>query len=298
MNTVQLKYFIAVAESGSFSEAAEIMYSGQSTVSKQIAALEKELGVLLFDRSKRQISLTEHGKVLLPHAQKIIKRYNNMLKDLKQVTTFNDNSAVIRTTMAMLSYNVLHHIAQFNAQAPWAKITIEEYDDHDISNMLRNDECDLAFFRIGEFDENLFEKITVLTDNYVAVLPADHPLAKEKSISLASLSSENFILCRPNSCIHTAAVNACHTVGFEPNVVATSNATLNIFEMVDMHLGVSLLLDKGTRHYIDKHLEYSVCIVPLKETFSVEIAFARYKKHNHTKASLAFWEYAKEQADT
>ena len=296
MNTLQLRYFISVAESGSFSEAAEIMFSGQSTVSKQIAALEKELGVLLFDRSKRHIALTEHGKVLLPHAQKIIKRYNNMLKDLKQVSNFNDNSAVIRTTMAMLPYNVLSHIAQFNAQAPWAKITIEEYDDHDIGNMLRNNECDLAFFRIGDFDETLFEKITVLTDNYAAVLPADHPLAKEKSISLASLAGEKFILCRPNSCIHTSAVNACRSIGFEPNIVATSNATLNIFEMVDMHLGVSLLLEKGTRHYLDKHFKHSVRLVPLKETFGVEIAFARYKKHNHTKVSLAFWEYIKNVA--
>lgn len=298
MDTVQLKYFIAVAESGSFSEAAEIMFSGQSTVSKQIAALEKELGVLLFDRSKRAISLTEHGKVFLPHAQKIIKRYNNMLKDLKQVSNFNDNSAVIRTTMAMLSYNVLSHIARFNIDAPWANITIEEFDDHDISNMLRNNECDLAFFRIGTFDEDLFEKITVLTDNYVAILPADHPLVKEKSISLAALAKENFILCRQNSCIHTSAVKACSSVGFTPNVVATSNSPLNILQMVDMHLGVSLLLDKGTRHYLDKNGTSSVCIVPLKETFPVEIAFARYKKHHHTKASLAFWEYVKELANT
>ncbi|MBQ7816807.1 MAG: LysR family transcriptional regulator, partial [Oscillospiraceae bacterium] len=63
MDIVQLKYFKAVADSGSFSEAAEIMFSAQSTVSKQIAALEKELNVQLFDRSKRRITMTEHGKV-------------------------------------------------------------------------------------------------------------------------------------------------------------------------------------------------------------------------------------------
>ena len=65
MDIVQLKYFVAVAESGSFSEAAELMFSAQSTVSKQIASLEKELNVQLFDRSKRKVVLTVYGEAFL-----------------------------------------------------------------------------------------------------------------------------------------------------------------------------------------------------------------------------------------
>lgn len=293
MDIVQLKYFIAVAESGSFSEAAELMFSAQSTVSKQIASLEKELNVQLFDRSKRRITMTEHGKIFLNHAHIIMNNYNDMIKELESVTTQDDNSVVIRATSAMLPYNILSYVGHFKASEPWANIIVEEFDGEDIMKMLKESECDLAFFRVGKFDEELYEKIPILIEKYIAVLPANHPLAKEKTISLTQLSGENFILCRQNSCLHRTAVAACHEMGFSPNVVATSNHTTNIFEMVGMNIGVSLLLEKGTEHYMNDSFAKAVKLVPLDETFNVEVAFARYKKHHHTKASLALWEYIK-----
>lgn len=297
MDIVQLKYFIAVAESGSFSEAAEIMFSAQSTVSKQIAALEKELNVQLFDRSKRRISMTEHGHFFLNHAQIILNNYNDMLKELESITAVDDNSAVIRATTAMLPYNILSYISQFKAVEPWANIIVEEFDGEDIMKMLRDSECDLAFFRVGKFDEEHYEKLPILVEKYIAVLPVNHPLAKEKSISLSQLSNEKFILCRQNSCLHRTAVNACLDMGFEPNVIATSNHTTNIFEMVGMNMGVSLLLQKGTEHYMNESFSKSVSLVPLDETFTIEVAFARYKKHHHTKASLALWDFVKNTID-
>ena len=298
MDIVQLKYFIAVAESGSFSEAAEIMFSAQSTVSKQIAALEKELNVQLFDRSKRRISMTEHGKLFLNHAHTILENYHDMLKELESIAAVDDNSVVIRATTAMLPYNILSFISEFKNAEPSANIIVEEFDGEDIMKMLKDSECDLAFFRVGKFDEEHYEKLPVLTEKYIAVLPACHPLAKEKSISLSQLSREKFILCRQNSCLHRTAVNACIDMGFEPTVIATSNHTTNIFEMVGMNMGVSLLLQKGTEHYMNEGFSKSVCLVPLDETFTVEVAFARYKKHHHTKASLAFWDFVKHTIDS
>ena len=298
MDIVQLKYFIAVAESGSFSEAAEIMFSAQSTVSKQIAALEKELNVQLFDRTKRKITMTEHGKIFLNHANTILGNYNDMIKEMESITAHDDNSATIRATSAMLPYNILSYITNFKNTAPWANIMVEEFDGEDIMKMLKDSECDLAFFRVGRFDEEHYEKLPILVEKFIAVLPANHPLAKEKSISLSQLCNEKFILCRQNSCVHRYAINACNDLGFNPNVIATSNHTTNIFEMVGMNMGVSLLLQKGTEHYMNEFFEKNVCLVPLDETYTIEVAFARYKKHHHTKASLALWEYIKSCTDT
>ena len=293
MDIVQLRYFIAVAESGSFSEAAEIMFSAQSTVSKQIAALEKELNVQLFDRTKRRITMTEYGKAFLNHANILLSNYSDMIKELESITTSDDNSAVIRATTAMLPYNLLSYISQFKTANPWADVIVEEFDGEDILKMLKDRECDLAFFRVGKFDEEHYEKLPVLVEKYIAVLPAAHPLAKEKSISLSQLCNEKFILCRQNSCIHRNAINACRDTGFEPNIIATSNHTTNIFEMVGMNMGVSLLLQKGTEHYMNDSFAKNVRLVPLDEVYTVEVAFARYKKHRHTKASLALWDYIK-----
>ena len=298
MDIIQLKYFIAVAESGSFSEAAEIMFSAQSTVSKQIAALEKELDIQLFDRSKRRIAITEHGKVFLNHAQTILSNYNDMINELASISTLDESSAIIRATTAMLPYNILSYISHFKSNNTWANVMVEEFDGEDIMKMLKDGECDLAFFRVGKFDTEQYEKLPILVEKYIAVLPINHPLAKEKSISLTQLCNERFILHRQNSCMHRTAVNACLDMGFEPNVIATSNHTTNIFEMVGMNMGVSLLLQKGTEHYMNEGFAKSVCLVPLDETYTIEVAFARYKKHHHTKASQTFWDYIKSICDT
>ena len=293
MDIVQLKYFVSVAESGSFSEAAEIMFSAQSTVSKQIASLEKELNVQLFDRSKRKVALTVYGEVFLAHARKIIDNYNSMIKEIASISTQDNSKAIIRATTAMLPYNIISIVASFKKECEWADIHVEEFESEDILKMLKDNECDLAFFRVGKFDEDAYEKLPILTEKFVAILPANHPLAKENSISLAQLSNENFIFCRQNTGLHRNSVSACHTMGFNPNIIATSNHASNIFEMVAMNMGVSLLLKRGAEYAMTDHFADKVSIVPLKETFTIEVALARYKKHNHTKASIAFWDYVK-----
>ena len=297
MDIVQLKYFVSVAESGSFSEAAEIMFSAQSTVSKQIASLEKELNVQLFDRSKRKVALTVYGEVFLTHARKIIDNYNSMIKEIASISTQDNSKAIIRATTAMLPYNIISIVASFKKECEWADIHVEEFESEDILKMLKDNECDLAFFRVGKFDEDAYEKLPILTEKFVAILPANHPLAKESSISLAQLSNENFIFCRQNTGLHRNSVSACHTMGFNPNIIATSNHASNIFEMVAMNMGVSLLLKRGAEYAMTDHFADKVSIVPLKETFTIEVALARYKKHNHTKASIAFWDYVKHMVE-
>jgi DNA-binding transcriptional LysR family regulator len=83
METRQVQYFISIVEAGSFSAAADELYISQSLLSKQIMALEKELGVTLFDRSKRKISLTDAGEAFLKHARKLNSAYKNMSVELR-----------------------------------------------------------------------------------------------------------------------------------------------------------------------------------------------------------------------
>ena len=82
MEIKQVQYFLTVAEAGSFSVAAEDLYISQSSLSKQIIALEKELGIPLFDRSKRKIALTPAGETYLKHARNIHAEYQVLMTDL------------------------------------------------------------------------------------------------------------------------------------------------------------------------------------------------------------------------
>ena len=228
---------------------------------------------------------------------KIIDNYNSMIKEIASISTQDNSKAIIRATTAMLPYNIISIVASFKKECEWADIHVEEFESEDILKMLKDNECDLAFFRVGKFDEDAYEKLPILTEKFVAILPANHPLAKESSISLAQLINENFIFCRQNTGLHRNSVSACHTMGFNPNIIATSNHASNIFEMVAMNMGVSLLLKRGAEYAMTDHFADKVSIVPLKETFTIEVALARYKKHNHTKASIAFWDYVKHMVE-
>ncbi|MEG0020158.1 MAG: LysR family transcriptional regulator, partial [Oscillospiraceae bacterium] len=160
-NIIQLKYFVCVAASGSFSEAAELMFSTQSTVSKQIFSLEKDLNAQLFDRSKRKIVLTSQGKAVLRNAQIMLDDYNNMLSELAQLNAYDDSTVRIKSTPVLIPYNILTLLANFRKLNPWVKMQVEEFEEQDILKLLREDECDLAFIRVGKFDEELFERIVI-----------------------------------------------------------------------------------------------------------------------------------------
>ncbi|MEG3029682.1 MAG: LysR family transcriptional regulator, partial [Oscillospiraceae bacterium] len=121
-NIIQLKYFVCVAASGSFSEAAELMFSTQSTVSKQIFSLEKDLNAQLFDRSKRKIVLTSQGKAVLRNAQIMLDDYNNMLSELAQLNAYDDSTVRIKSTPVLIPYNILTLLANFRKLNPWVKM--------------------------------------------------------------------------------------------------------------------------------------------------------------------------------
>ena len=116
MDIAQVQYVLAVAAAGSFSAAAEELYISQSSLSKQVIALERELGVALFDRSKRQIALTPAGAAFLAHARAIDAAYRALLADLGRFKTAPSLRIVAIPVIAQ--YGITAYIAQFTAHIP------------------------------------------------------------------------------------------------------------------------------------------------------------------------------------
>lgn len=294
MNIVHLKYFIAVAVSGSFSEAAEAMFSTQSTVSKQISSLEKDLNVQLFDRSKRKISLTIQGKAALQHAQVIIDDYNNMVKELLDLNAYDDNTVRVASTPVMLPYNILSIIANFKKSYPLVKLGVEELEGQDILRYLREGQCELAFVRGADIDEELFEKIVIYTDKLVAVLPQNHPFAQRTQISISELSKENFLLLDKGSSFFNQCVLACNQAGFSPNIVYTGHRMTNIFNMVTKDLGVGLMLKKAAVITSTDLSCKSAVIVPLTELITSDVSVLKVRHRHCNLATTYLWDFIRD----
>lgn len=182
MELRQLKYFVKVAETLSFSEASRILCITQSTLSQQIKQLEAELGTSLFLRSSHSVVLTEAGSEMLPHARQTIlsaEMCTTRISDLNNMSAGTLNIGVTYSFSAILTETLV----TFRRMYPDIKLNIYYRPMAELMDMLKNREVDFALaFRPSKPLEGVESHI--LFQNYLAAVVADHhPLAANKSVS-------------------------------------------------------------------------------------------------------------------
>jgi len=146
MEIRQIQYFLSIVETGSFSAAADEHYISQSSLSKKIIALEKELGVPIFDRSKRKVSLTNAGEAFLVHARKIDLAYKAMVVDLNGYKSDTDSFSIAAIPV-ITQYGITSYIAQFQDLYPDIHFNLEELHGLNIFPALEERRFDLAITR-------------------------------------------------------------------------------------------------------------------------------------------------------
>lgn len=286
MNLTRLKYFIAVAETGSFSEAAEQLYTTQSTVSKQILALEKELNTRLFSRTSRKTELTPQGLIALDHAKTIIDNCDAMISSLAAYENRSVQSLSIASIPVMAQYHITSILAEFSQKHPAISLNVEEVETLGILPGLENHQFDLAFMR-REMLDGRYETIDLCGDRLAAVLPPDHPLSESKELSLIQLKEEPFLLLNKETMLYSLCMNECIRAGFTPKVAYTGTRMENIVELAAQGMGVSLMMEKAVSYLTGSQ----AAIIPLKEPVISHISLIRLKKKKMTPAANKFWNY-------
>ncbi len=283
-----VNYFLTVAEFGSFSAAADHLYISQSSLSKQIMALEKELGVTLFDRSKRSIALTEAGKTFRKHAYQINEEYKVMLTNLKEYKRAPSLSIVAIPVIAQ--YGITSYVAQFQSAYPNIQLVMEEREASTILPALSAHQFDLAFIRNNYLDKKQYELLEVNGDKFVVALSTKHRLAARISISLPELANENFIMFDKGTIVHELAVDACRKAGFEPRNFYASLRVESILGLVASQSGVALIMEKIFQYH--KHPD--VIAIPLVETIESKIVLAYPKDKKLSAQANNFWEFIRD----
>lgn len=240
MDIRYLNYFVEVAKQGGFTKAAESLNLTQPTLSKMIKNLEDELGVTLFDRSGKQISLTDTGAVALRQVQRILQSVEELYSLLDDVANLKTGNIRIGLPPIIGSLFFPRIIAEFHRSYP--KITIEliENGAKTIEHSLENGMIDFAVV-VAPVNESVFYSHPFITEELAVIAHSKHHLSRRSSVSLIDLKAESFILLGQSFTLHDLIRKACIDAGFVPNVEYESSQWDFIAEMVAADMGISIL---------------------------------------------------------
>ena len=261
MDIFQLQYFLSAAITGNFTMAATENNISQSSFSKHIMALENELGVKLFYRNRKSISLTPAGERLQKHAYAILGSYKSMMDDM---ACYSQDDIVISifSIPVFVQYQIPEIMSAFRALHPQVKFSVVESESSLVLQGLRRLECDFAVLRTDFLDEEQYNIIPINVDRLVAVVPENHPLAKEKSISVKRLKGEKLLLPTGKASLFDICMAVCKKAGFTPNVPYTVSGKTEISLKFVKNDGVIVLAMEQVITYFDMP---GCVVVPLEE---------------------------------
>jgi LysR family transcriptional regulator, transcription activator of glutamate synthase operon len=284
-----IREFAVIAKLGSFSIAAEELFISQSSLSKHIKALEKELGVQLFNRTSRKVSLSEAGKQILPYANQISDIKDNMLCKIAEQINSQKMSISIVSIPVMALYGITGIITNFQKYHPEISIKVSEYENYQILRLLELGECELAFTRESPDEYNVLECIPYYKDYMVAVLPVSHRFSSENTISLKQLENESFLFLDKGTVLYNLCFEACISSGFTPKLKYTGSRPENIIDLVSQGMGAALLMKRHTEYYKGSGVSY-IDILPAIES---TICLAKLRSRKLSDAAKLFWDYIK-----
>lgn len=248
----QLRYFVAVAEEGHVTRAAERLGMQQPPLSQQIRAMEAEIGAVLFHRLPRGMQLTESGQVLLEDARAILAQVERAVETARRVARGESGRiAVGFTSSAAFHPFVLSAIRAFGDAAPDVSLALEEGGTVELVGALRSGRLDAAFIRAPAGEAAGIAVEPLLEEPMLAALPAHHPLAgpgprgarPAGHIALADLAGETFILYRrpTGPGLYDAIIAACRAAGFSPRIGQEAPRMPSTLSLVAAGLGVSII---------------------------------------------------------
>jgi len=209
MNLRDLKYLAAVADTGHFGQAAEQCFVSQPTLSGQIKKLEEELGVTLFERTKRSVETTHPGEAIVAQARNVLEQADALL----QLAQSHQDPLVgpLRVgAIPTLSPYLMPLILQpLQRQCPQMKLVLSEELTDSLLERLAKHEIDAALLATPVEDPD-FESVALFDEPFWLVHPRNHPLSKKKKIIQTDLDSADLLLLAEGHCLAEQAMEVCH----------------------------------------------------------------------------------------
>ena len=236
-----------VAQRGSFSAAAEALSFTQSAVSQQIAALEREAGTTLVERSVRGIRLTDAGRALVRHTEAILGRLAEAEAELEAIAGLRGGRLRMASFESAGATLMPLAIATFRERHPAVELSLSLAEPMDSLPKLKSGELEIAL----TFDPNdvtspggeAIEHVHLLDDPLYLALALDHPLANKRNLRLSDLAGDAWIEGTPNCACAEMTRRACERAGFIPRIAFESDDYAAIQGFVAAGVGVALIAE-------------------------------------------------------
>ncbi len=256
MTITQLYYVIAVAENQNFTKAAEKCFVTQPTLSMQIQKLEDQLDVLIFDRSKKPIELTEVGKKIVNQARNIVNESNRIQDIVDQQKGFIGGEfklGIIPTVMPTLLPMFLKN---FIKKHPKVKLKIEELTTEEIITRIKDGHLDAAIAATPLEDESIKERVLYF-EPFVSYIPKGHRLHSNKKIDVSDLDIGDMLLLEDGHCFRDGVINLCKVFKnhSDDKFQLESGSIETLIKLSNEGLGMTLLPYLHTLDINDKEKE-------------------------------------------
>jgi DNA-binding transcriptional LysR family regulator len=244
MELRHLKYFVAVAEELHFGRAAKKLNIAQPPLSQQIMNLEEELGIKLFDRSRRAIRMTAAGSHFHKEARQVLAHVEQAADAARRIHGGKAGRLAVGFVGSVIHTFLPEGLRLFRERFAEVELVLHEVNTAEQMVSLHAGRIDVGFLYMSAQDPLLASK-TLTRAPLLAVLPDRHPLSGRRSVHIRELAHEPFIANTRSSepVVRDAFISLCHSAGFSPKIAQEAGQVQTVLGLVASGLGVCLLPD-------------------------------------------------------
>ena len=289
MTITQLQYVLAIAEHKNFTKAAEKCFVTQPTLSTQIQKLEEELDILIFDRSKKPIELTDVGRKIVQQAKNIVNESDRIQDIVDQQKGFIGGEFKIGIIPTVMPTLLPMFLKTFIKKYPKVKLKIEELTTEDVITKIIDGHLDAAIVSTPLENEKIKERI-LFYEPFVGYIPPHHRLNSNKKIDVSDLEIEDMLLLEDGHCFRDGVINLCKTFKkqSDDNFQLESGSIETLVKLSNEGLGMTLLpylhtldlndkLQENLRHFNEPIPAREVSIIYHKSELKMQIIDALHK---------------------
>lgn len=287
MELRQLEYFQMASRLKNITRAAERLRVSQPNITVAIKKLEAELGIQLFDRSQKQLSLTPEGTVFLNRIELALRNIQDAVLEVNDYKQLQKGTIKIGIPSMIGAYLFPKIFSSFQHHYSHLDIYLYEEGSMTIREQLERDELDFGIVIISDASHSL-QLLPMAACQLMVCLPPDSPLAEKESIAAEDLRDTNLIMLKEGSYLRNVVLNKCKANNIEPNIILESNQIETIKGLIAKDVGVSFLLDfivKDTPNFVTR---------PLSEPIYVDVGLAWKKDRYISRAAQSFIDFCKE----
>ena len=285
METARCKAFLSAVEQGTLSGAAEVLGYTPSGVSQLITALEEDLGMALLERTRKGVTLSEAGALMIPVIRGFVAQEGAVYEKAADIRGLAIGSVCVATYPSVATYWLPKVLRRFREEYPQIRMRLMEGIRQELLEWLKSGEADLVIMtEHTNIEEEMLDWIPLAEDPMVAVLPKEHPLAEAACYPIARCGEEDFVMPALGHDVDVEELLAEY--GIHPHIVFTTMENPVLLSLIQNGLGMSVMNRLCTSMWRDK-----VAVLPLDPPSTVTFGIAAAGNRHLSPAADKFEEY-------